>query len=314
MITSSGKRLDPREVAQIVTEMLSRRLGYLPDWLPSDKSADAAIMQIFARYLQTIIDRLNQAPDKNKLAFLDLLGIQLIPAQSARTPIVFRLADNVPDARLPANSQVAAPPPPESNKRIIFETERAIGLAVAKLKEVVSLWPGRDQYIDHSTEFLTGQSFQPFKKRLLKDTPHYLYLAHDIQLAFAGKSSVNVIFELTTASNEHLDILWEYWDGAVWREFLEMRPSCDEEEAMKQDSTGGLQRSGSYQLKTDCAETSKTTVNGIEAFWIRGRLDEPLALDPAQILPEVESIKLGTEIARPLKFSWTAISRKKERP
>jgi hypothetical protein len=269
-------------------------------------------VQIFARYLRTIIERLNQAPDKNKLVFLDLLGIQLIPAQPARTPVVFRLADNVTDARLPAGSQVAAPPPPESNDRIIFETERALGLAVAKLKAVVSLWPGRDQYIDHSTEFLAGQSFQPFKKRLLKDTPHYLYLAHDTLLALAGNSKAKVIFELTTASNERLDILWEYWDGAVWREFLAMRPSCDEEEAMKLDSTDGLQRSGSYQLKTDCAETSKTTVNGIEAFWVRGRLDELLPLDPAQVLPEVEIIKLGTEIVRPLRFSWTVTSRKRE--
>jgi hypothetical protein len=277
-----GVQLDSRQAAEFVAELLARRLGYLPTWRPPNIGPDRAVVEIAARYLQAIVERLNQAPEKNRLAFLDLLGIQLIPAQAARTAVVFRLADNVPDARLPAGSQVAAPPPPERNDRIIFETERAIGLAVAKLNEVVSLWPGRDQYIDHSTEFIAGQSFQPFKKRLLQDTPHVIYIAHDTLLALAGKSSVDVIFELTTTSSERLDILWEYWDGKVWREFLAMRPSCDEEEAMKLDSTDGLQRSGRYRLQTGCAETQKTTVNGIEAFWVRGRLMEPLPLDPAQ--------------------------------
>ena len=300
--------LDERDTAEILKALLARRFGYTPEWEPRD--GGCALAAIFARYAHAILQRLNQAPDKNKLAFLDLLGIQLIPAQAARTPVIFRLAENVPDARLPAGTRVAAPPPPERDERIIFETERTTGLAVAKLKEVVSLWPGRDQYIDHSAAFLAEQSFQPFKKRLLQDTPHYLYLAHDTLLALAGKSSVDVIFELTTVSSEHLDILWEYWDGNVWREFLAMRRSCDEEEAMKLDGTDGLQSDGRFRLQTDCAETKKTTVNGVEAFWVRGRLTEPLPLDPAQVLPEVDDVKLTTQIAEPIAFAVsTALTR-----
>src|SRR5262245_4070528 len=298
-------KLDERGVVELVDELLAPRPAYVPEWSPSANGLDAALVQIAARFWQAIIQRLNQAPEKNKFAFLDTLGIQLIPAQAARTPVVFRLADNVTDARLPANARIAAPPPPERNDQIIFETERATGLAVAKLKEVVSLWPGRDQYVDHSAAFLAGEAFQPFKKKLLQNTPHHLYIAHDTLLALAGKSAVDVIFDLTTASSEHLDILWEYWDGKVWRQFKNMQPQCDDEEARKLDSTDGLQFSGRYLLETDCAETSKTVVNGIEAFWVRGRLDEPLPPNPAQVLPEVESIKLSTSIAQPLNLSLT---------
>jgi hypothetical protein len=176
-------------------------------------------------------------------------------------------------------------------------------LAVAKLKEVVSLWPGRDQYIDHSAAFLAGQAFQPFKKRLLQNTPHHLYIAHDTLLALAGKSSVDVFFDLTTASSERLDIIWEYWDGKVWRQFKNMLPQCDDEEAARLDSTDGLQFSGRFILQTDCAETSKTAVNGIDAFWIRGRLDEPLPPNPSQVLPSVESVKLSASIAHTLALA-----------
>lgn len=296
-------KLDARDVARFVAEILARRPGYTPEWTPSESGLDAALAQIAARYWQAIVQRLNQAPEKNKLAFLDTLGVQLIPAQAARTPMVFRLAGNVPDARLPAGTQVAAPPPPERSDQIIFETERATGIAVAKLKEVVSLWPGRDQYIDHSAAFLAGEAFQPFRKKLMQNTPHHIYIAHDTLLALAGASMVDATFELTTPSSERLEIIWEYWDGKVWRQFKSMLPQCDDEEARRLDSTDGLQFSGRFILGTDCAETAKTSVNGVEAFWVRGRLDEPMPPNPAQVLPEVESIKLSTAIARTLALA-----------
>jgi hypothetical protein len=43
-------------------------------------------VQIFARQVRSLAERLNQAPDKNKLAFLDQLGINLLPAQSGACP------------------------------------------------------------------------------------------------------------------------------------------------------------------------------------------------------------------------------------
>jgi hypothetical protein len=300
-VNQTSEQLDPRNAGQLVIELLKRRLGYVPEWTPTPDGADSALIQAAARYWQAIIQRLNQAPLKNKLAFFNTLDIQLIPAQAARTSIVFRLADNVSDARLPANTRIAAPPPPESNDQIIFETERATGLAAAKLKEVVSIWPGRDEYIDHSLDFLAAKSFQPFQKRRLRETPHHLYIGHASLLGLAGKVHLQVVFELRTGGNEHLEIIWEYWDGKVWRQFKSVAPECDEE-AAKLDSTGGLQFSGQYVLESDCAETEKIEVNKLNSFWIRGRLDEPLPPSSSQILPEVESVKLGTSIARPLEI------------
>jgi uncharacterized phage protein gp47/JayE len=292
--------LDPRRTPQTVREILARRPGYVPDWLPLDKGSDAALLWIFARYLETILQRLNQAPEKNKLAFLDLLGIDLIPAQAARAPVVFQLSEKVADTYAPAGTRVVAPPPPESSDQIIFETEQTVGLAAACLKQVFSLWPGRDQYIDHTTAFENGEAFQPFQRRMLEDTPHHIYVAHDTLLALAGEVTLNLAFELTQDSSEHLDIVWEYWDGEVWRGFKAMHPTWAGEQEEKLDSTDGLTRSGRFLLKSDCAQAAKTTVNGIEAFWIRGWLKEPLPPDPAQVLPLVESIKIYTEIVRPL--------------
>ena len=303
--------LDPRRAPQIVQQLLDRRPGYLPDWLlPNDldsleKSPGSALLWIYARYLDAILGRLNQVPDKYKLAFLDQLGIDLIPARAARAPVVFTLSDKVGDTRAPAGTQVVAPPPPETTDQIVFETEQAVGLAAASLKEIVSLWPRRDQYINHSAAYERGESFRPFYRRDLEDIPHHIYVAHDTLLALAGEARVNVAFELTQTSNEHLEMIWEYWDGKVWRGFRAMHPLCADKKEKRLDSTDGLTQSGLFQLRSDCAKAAKRTVNGIEAFWIRGTLDESLLPKPALTLPLVDSVRLSSEIIHPLALTLT---------
>ena len=195
-------------------------------------------------------DRLDQAPVKHSLAFLDLLGIRLIPARAARAPIVFRWRSRLirtrwrtsrrrPDPGRHARGRAAAA---RRQRQVIFETERATGIAVARLQNVVSVWPGRDQYIDHTEACRAGQPFRPFALAELKDTPHALYLAHSTMLALAGTSRVDVSFELTTPGSERLDIAWEYWDGKLWREFSEpaARLRRRGRRARRSDGTSGL--------------------------------------------------------------------------
>ncbi|HYH46135.1 MAG TPA: putative baseplate assembly protein, partial [Thermoanaerobaculia bacterium] len=300
--------LDPRRAEEVRGELLARRPAYLPEWTPGASGPDAALLHIASRYAEAVIQRLNQAPEKHRMAFFDLLGLTRIPAQASRVPIVFQLTAQAADAALPAGSRLAAPPPPESTDQIVFETERAAGLASARLRQVASLWPGRDQWIDHSANHAAGLPFRPFKKSLLQDTPHAIYIAHDTLLALAGKARVDVRFDLVEPGSEPLSILWEYWDGEVWRGFKEMRPECAEVAAFKEpvDGTLGLTRSGRFRLESDCAESQKFTVAGIEAHWIRGRLVEPLPPDPAQVLPRVDDVRVSVQISRALFQAETA--------
>ena len=296
MKTPRPLQIDPHDADAILSEILQRRLGYLPDWQPELRGKDAALPWIFARFQEAVLQRLNQAPEKNKLAFLETFGMDLIPAQAARAPLVFRLAENALDGFLEAGAQVAAPPPPESNQRVIFETEQRVGLSAAQLDRVLSIWPGRDQYIDHTAALRAKLPIQPFEMRSLEDTPHHLYLAHDVLLALSGKARIKVNFELNQTSNEHLSIRWEYWDGEVWRGFLNQHTDCLEEGELNPDSTNGLRSSGTILLTGDGIQSQPKEVNGVEAYWVRGVLTEPLIPDPAQILPLVDNLKLSTEI------------------
>lgn len=278
-----------------------RTAGYLPDWRPGERGVDAALVAILSRFFSVIGTRLNQAPDKNLLAFLEIAGIERIPAQSARAPIAFKTNPLAADGRVPKGSRIAAPPPPGSNEQIIFETENDLGLAAAKLVEVVSVHPGRDQFADHTQAFLSGEPFESFSG--LVNAEHIFYLGHKKILNLAGNVTLKVSLALAANSSEHLDIFWEYWDGKLWRPFASVLEKCDEELRYDLDGTNGLMRSGAITLTAGCAESKPLPVNGIEIHWVRGRLLEPLPNDPTQILPLVESVKLKTVINRPLLLS-----------
>ncbi len=306
MIVKTAPPIDDRSADAILKEFWQRRYGYVPEWIPARGTAGQAIAQVFARYVYAILQRLNQAPDKNKLAFLDLLGVRLVPASQARAPIVFQLSPQASDSGAPAGTRIAAPPAPGSSQPIMFETERATGIAAGSLVEVVSLWPGRDQYIDHSADYLAGRPITIFQSAQLQPTPHTLYLGHSTVLAFAGTSKLEVEFELQQGASSPLEILWQYWDGSVWRGFKSLKPSCLEPPAQGFDGTRGLTFTGSVRLTTDCAQTAATTVNNVESYWLRGQLTQPLPPDPAVLLPVVDSIRLRTTIEQDLSASLQA--------
>jgi hypothetical protein len=312
--TSARPLVEPRDAATFADTLLARGPGFVPEWRPGATGADVALVQAVARYLAATATRLNQAPDKLQLALLDLLGVGLLPAQAARAPVVFTLSDDANDSRVPAGTRLAAeaPPPPATTDQdavgeapattppgpVLFETERSTGLAAGKLVELRSLWPGRDQSIDHLPALAAGQPFQPWRLPDLQDMPHQLYIAHSKLLALSGESHVEVGLELTQGASEPLDSIWEYWDGKVWRPFKNTVAACDQETAAREDSTDRFQRTGTVHLLTECAEAKQTQVVGIESFWVRSRLTEPLLPDPDQLLPEVEQVQLSTVITR----------------
>src|SRR5690348_3542971 len=105
-------QLDVRGAEEFAEELLRRQAGFIPEWRETSRGIDRALVQIAAQYLSVTVQRLSQAPFKNKLVFLNDLGIDLIPPQPARVPMVFRMADRVSDGRIPPGTRVAAPPPP----------------------------------------------------------------------------------------------------------------------------------------------------------------------------------------------------------
>jgi uncharacterized phage protein gp47/JayE len=308
MIVRPSVVVDERGQDALLQELEARRPGYVPEWSPTPRDPGYALQLIAARYAQAIINRLRQSPEKNKLAFLDMLGQKLSPARAARTPVVFQLASDVTSSAAPAGTAVAAPPPPGSNQQIVFETESDIGVTAGKLVQVFSLWPGRDEYIDHSADFLAGKTLKLFEADAMTIAPHHIYLSHSVLLNLSGNVTLSVEFQLLRPAVEALEIVWEYWDGKVWRGFAGLDTDCQPQTKDPNDATNGLTASGVIKLVSDCAKSDKTSVGGVSGYWIRGRLNQSLPPDPAKPLPEVESIRLSSLVSQPIIGRLSAVT------
>jgi hypothetical protein len=294
--------LDPRDAERILAELLQRRPAYLPHWTAKPGQRGQALLRIFARYMELLVSRLNEAPDKNLLAFLDMMGISLIPARASRAPVVFESLPNAGDGQLLAGTRLGAQVPGQPDP-LAFETESSIAMAAAQVVAVRTVWPTRDASADHSMELAGGRPFTLFEP--LQPVAHELYLAHDTLFALKGTATVQIEFDLATPGSEALDIVWELWDGQVWRQFR----GFDAEGSPSVDGTAGLTRSGVVTLKVECGPAEKTTVHGVNAYWIRGRLNQPLPPDPARTLPLVDGIRVRSVIRKSLVPFGTILDR-----
>jgi hypothetical protein len=282
--------LDPRDAEQIFSELIRLQPAWAPELKSAQSGPSGALWQIFARYMQSVIERLNQAPDKNLLAFLDTLGVGLIPPKPARAPVVFTPVPNAADAIIPARTRLSAKVPGRTAP-LIFETERQNAMAAAKLTDVITLWPTRDEYVYHSTEVAGKRPFVLFAGG--RAVPHEFYLAHNTVFAFSGKTAVDIEFVLAEPGSEPIDAKWELWDGRVWRPFRDIDPK---DPNSGRDGTGGFTRSGILSLRAECGDSKATKVNAIEAHWIRGRVAGRFPPDPGRALPMVDRVRVRSAV------------------
>lgn len=293
--------IEPRDVEAFLAALSARRAGYTPEWQVVPGTAGAALAAVSAHYLDAVARRLNRAPERLKTAFLDAAGVALLTAQSARAPVVFQVAGSSPGGSAPAGTALAAPPPKGAAEQVLFETESAVAITAGRLVQVVSLWPGRDEYIDHSPALLAREPLELFAPSLRQPTPHHLYLAHDVLLALAGNVEIEVEFEVRRGASEALDLVWEYWDGETWRGFVSIDAACADTAAGDPDSTDGLVQSGRYVLRADGAAAKPTSVDGRSGHWLRARLTQPLPPTPGDMLPEVDTVRLSSTVNRALR-------------
>jgi hypothetical protein len=128
-------KVDRRTAADIAGEVLVHlRLNRLRKEQLKGRF-DVALVNIFSRFSELVIERLNRAPEKKFLAFLDLAGISPLPMEAAAVPLTFYLASQATGhAVVPAGAQVAAPPPANGNQRpVIFETQSELVVTATQL-------------------------------------------------------------------------------------------------------------------------------------------------------------------------------------
>ena len=110
-----------------------------------------AIIRIFSRMMERTITRLNRVPEKNFLAFLDLIGTQIQPPKAARVPLTFELArGRALPVIVPAGTRSAAAFKFGEQKEVLFETEKDLVVTPIKISTLLVGVPGSNQVRDLS--------------------------------------------------------------------------------------------------------------------------------------------------------------------
>ncbi len=258
--------LDDRTYRDIVDEAIRLIPQYCPEWTNFNKSDPGiTLIELFAWMTEMVIYRLNKVPEKNYLAFLDLMGIQRQPPQPARTVLSFQLSEKTDSTSISAGTQ-AATRPTGDRKAMNFETETDVVLVNNRILRAVSQY--HDQYSD-VTPYISGRRpFEVFEG--VSSVDRYLYLGDDRLENFSESAILTLKFERPSGADRSFPKMleWEYWNGERWRELTEAGTETPYDE---------IAFLGPQAI-------DKCEVNEVESVWIRGRLAEvPEAYDETNI-------------------------------
>ncbi|HEU0301658.1 MAG TPA: hypothetical protein VFR37_19540, partial [Longimicrobium sp.] len=80
----TAPKIDDRDYPRLLSETLARIPVHTPEWTNfNDADPGVTLLQLFAFMTDSLLYRANLIPERNRLKFLELLGIPLRPAAAA---------------------------------------------------------------------------------------------------------------------------------------------------------------------------------------------------------------------------------------
>jgi predicted phage baseplate assembly protein len=152
--------LDPRTFDEIARELRLRIPRYTPEWTDFNESDPGiTLVELFAWLTETILYQLNRVPEQSYIKFLQLLGMELRPAQPARAYVTFSATPGAPTAPVPVGARVQAQPPAGGDP-VVFETEQGLGLVRVPLTDV-QVFDGTSFTVVTEANATPGTPFRP---------------------------------------------------------------------------------------------------------------------------------------------------------
>jgi predicted phage baseplate assembly protein len=300
--------LDNRRFNDLVAEARSRIPRYAPEWTDHNLSDPGiTLIQLFSWLGEIILFRLNQVPERNYIKFLQLIGVERTPAFPASAELTFTLAS--PDtvsvvvakgtqvsAKLKQPpSAVGAPPLPEDDKPIVFETEEPMN-AIGATLERVQVFDGIN-FLDYTEENKpTGKSYPAFGSRARENSAVMFGFASnnafptvEINLLVRMYFDPSLLRPLSSGLSEKqihppATVVWEYWTGSEWRKLDVLK---DETRALT--ASGHVYFRGPANIKKDKLGVF-TQPTDIELYWIRAHLTE----SHYEMPPELDAVLTNT--------------------
>lgn len=221
----TAPNLDDRQFADIVAQAKTLIPRYVPEWTNFNESDPGiTLVELFAWMTEMIIYRLNQVPNRNYIKFLQLIGIELEPAQPARAEVTFSVARlDLSSVTVPAGTQVSATG--SAGQSVLFQIDEgftAIGAALAQ----VQTFNGSGYTTQTNKNNTKGNWFYPFTET--PEVGNCLLLGFSSPIAFPAGVQVNLgvsvyqsglnqpVLQSRTNLPPPASVTWEYWNGTGW--------------------------------------------------------------------------------------------------
>lgn len=286
--------IDDRRYEDILAELRARIARYTPEWQPvwsdvNDSDPGITLAQLFAWLSEMMLYRMARVPELNYLKFLELIGIELAPAQPAQAEVAFMLAEGATVASLsvPARTQVGASA--DDGTPLVFETLRALTAVACGLHSVqaydAAQYRDRTPLNDEARErwfpfgelpragaaLTLGLGFAPGHPNEL----NFPALLLDLALWTAPPpGDVTRLYSCGSSATAPAKLQWEAWTGALWTPIDQLE---DETQAftraghvlLRVPAGLGLMRDfiGAYDAMDPVTGAARAPL-----FWLRARL------------------------------------------
>lgn len=266
---------DLRFQKDLVDEARRRIIRYCPEWTDYNLSDPGiTLIELFAWMTELITYRLNRVPEKNFFKFMELIGIHLQPASSARTELTFWLSAPFPlspedttAAIVPQGTEVSTISS-EEEPEIVFTTDQRLTISPPNLTQV------RRGVADFNKNYAPRMGLETFyafsQPRPQEGDTFYLGFdenqdlsGHILQLTFQCEET-----QAVGIRREDPPLAWECSLGnGQWQE---VSPS---NRLNERDTTGGLNNPlGSLVLYLPL-KMKADKVNNLNGYWLRCRFE-----------------------------------------
>jgi len=153
--------LDTRRFEELYEELRLRIPSYTPEWTDFNESdPGATLLQLFAWLSEMMLYQMNQIPERTYIKLLQLLNMELRPAQPATAHLTFIPQVGATVGDVPRLAQISAQPP-DGGDPVIFETEEGLSLIELLLTDV-QVYDGASFTVVSSANGTEGSVFRPF--------------------------------------------------------------------------------------------------------------------------------------------------------
>ncbi|MER7950431.1 putative baseplate assembly protein [Streptomyces sp. NPDC096079] len=253
--------LDDRRFQQLVDEAKRYVQQRAPEWTDHNVSdPGVTLIETFAYLVDQLLYRLNRVPDKNYLAFLDLLDIRLFPPSAASAEVDFWLSAPQPETvSVPAGTEVTTATG-DTEEAVVFATTEELAILPSELITLLTA-PRTGEQTDRTAELAERRDIPCFQAA---PEPGDALL---FGLPSAVPRCVVVVNLDSQVQGVGVDprqppLVWEAWDGGRWQR-------CETGE----DTTGGLNRPGEVVVHVPAGHRA-SLIGGTRAGWLRCRVTE----------------------------------------